>query len=708
MKKKQVWIFSGIMLCVFLILFYYLSALLYGGLDLAAIPKRADRILGDPFANYWNDNTPLFLMLGIAVGIFVIAYMLQLTGNFMFGREYGSAKWGNIKAINRRLAEPEEQENHILSESLRMSYHPKRSGMNNNQVVIGGSGRGKGFQNIYPNVTNCHGAYVITDAKGDTLNTIGSYMEYRNYTVRVIDLIDFEKSLHYNPFAYLREEEDVSILVDNIMANTKGNDKLGGDQFWEDGPKMLLVSIFDYVWYECPKSERNWTSVFKYLDMVSVSEEKNAYERLIDYLESSSSLGGSHPAVKNYKIFKSGAQETMQSILAILYARLQCFRLEKVQWLTAYDECDLYSIGLGVHGNPDKKVVLFILIPDETVLYSPIVGMLYTQLFQILFAQARKCGGALPFDVGFYLDEYANIKMPGDFIREIATIRSRRIYAKIFIQSISQMKSLHEKDWETVFGNADTMIYLGSGEKGSYEYVSGLLGEFTLNKRSSGKTYGSHGSTSSNVDSLGRKLMTEDELRKMDKEKCIVLLAGENPVIDKKYQTGKCERFKKAVELGSYELPDRAVRSGMHFQDLEQVALEPLEEEEVAFYQKQKESGEISQYIILDEESFLQMHFDEEPMDEEEIQKLMQQSQERIREIEVEQCGVTLDLSVGTAYDWINRYPLDPEQTEEIIQALEDGMTDEEIKTFYDPNLTARQMNQMRRLLMLSRKEAGK
>ena len=176
----------------------------------------------------------------------------------------------------------------------------------------------------------------------------------------------------------------------------------------------------------------------------------------------------------------------------------------------------------------------------------------------------------------------------------------------------------------------------------------------------------------------------------------------------KKYQTGKCERYKKAVELGCYDLPDRAVRNGMHFQDLEQVSLEPLEEEEIDYYRKQKESGASPQYIILDEDSFLQMHFDEEPMDEEEIRELMEQSQERIREIEEEQGGAILDLSVGTAYDWINRYPLDPEQMEEIIQALEDGMTDEEIRTFYDPDLTAKQMNQMRRLLMLSRKETAR
>lgn len=708
MKRKQAYIFSTIMLLILLVCCYYLSAIFCEGLDLGIVRERIQMVKLHPFANYWNHTTPLFFLLGFTAELFILAYTIQMTGNFMFGREYGSARWGKIKSINRRLADPKEQENHILSDRLRVSYDPRKSDMNNNQVILGGSGRGKGFRNIYPNITNCHGAYVITDAKGDTLRTIGNYMAYSGYTVRVVDLIDFEKSLHYNPFAYLQEEEDVSILVDNIMANTKGTDKITGDQFWEDGPKMLLVSIFNYVWYECQKAEKNWTSVFKYLDMVTVSEEKNAYERLLDYLESSSKLGSSHPAVKNYKIFKSGAQETMQSILAILYARLQCFRLEKVQWLMQYDETDLYSVGLGVHGNQDKKVAFFILIPDENVLYSPIVGMLYTQLFQILFRQARQCKGSLPFDVGFYLDEYANIKMPGDFIREIATIRSRRIYAKIFIQSVSQMKSLHEKDWETVFGNCDTMIYLGSGEKGSYEYVSGLLGEFTLQKRSSGKTYGEHGSVSNNVDSLGRKLMTEDELRKMKKDKCIVLLAGEDPVLDKKYQTEKCERFKKAVELGNFDIPERAVRDGIRYRDMEHVSMEILTESEADFYKRQKDQGMTQQYIVLDEESFLQLNLEEpEKFTEEQVKEIMSKNKARIEQIEESFQARYMDLSSGTVYDWINRYPLSAEQMDEILQALEDGLTDEEIKTFYDPDLPAQKMNQLRRLLLLSKKRGG-
>lgn len=708
MKKKQAYMFAGILSVMILVICYYLAAACSEGIELAALPERLQDICEHPFRNYWTGRTPLFLVLGVVIDLQVTAYIIQQTGNFRFGQEYGTARWGKIKAINRRLAEEEESNNHILSEHLRVSYDPDKSDMNNNQVILGGSGRGKGFRVIYPNLTNGHGAYVITDAKGDTLRTIGKYMEEdKGYTVRVMDLIDFEKSLHYNPFAYLEEEEDVSILVENIMDNTKGNDRMAsGDKFWEDGPKMLLISIFNYVWFECKTGEQNWTSVFRYLDMVTVGEEKSAFEKLIDFLESTSPMGGEHPAVKNYKIFKTGAQETLQSILAILYARLQVFRLQKVQWLMEYDETDLYSIGLGLHGNPKKKVAFFIKVPDETILYSPVVGMLYTQLFQILFRQARKCGGSLPFDVGFYLDEYPNIKMPGDFIREIATIRSRRIYAKIFIQGISQMKSLHEKDWETVFSNCDTLIYLGSGEKGSYEYISGLLGEFTLNKRSSGRTYGEHGNASSNVDSIGRKLMTEDELRKMNKKKCIVLLSGEDPVMDNKYPTHNCERFKKAVALGIYDPPNRTVKEGFRFRDIEKTEIDLLNQEETEYYKSQ----EHPQYIILDEDSFLQLDFNEFPLDEDKIKAMMQKNQERIEEIE-ELCeeseGKTLDLSFGSAYDWLNRYPLNPEQTEEIILALEAGMADEDIKKFYDPELPAQKMNQMRRLILLSKKKEG-
>lgn len=703
MKQKQAYIFSGILSVGVLIICYYLAAVFAEDMDLASLAERMQYIYEHPFRNYWNNRTLLFLALGAVADLQITAYIIQQTGNFMFGKEYGSSKWGKIKAINKRIAEKIESENHILSKSLRMSYNPQKSGMNNNQVIIGGSGKGKGYQIIYPNMINCHDVNVTTDAKGNTVKEIGRYMEYEGHVVRVIDLIDFEKSLHYNPFAYLEEEEDVSILVDNIMSNTKGNDTMNSDQFWEDGPKMLLISIFNYVWLECKKSEQNWTSVFRYLDMVTVGEEKSAFEKLIDFLESTSSMGKEHPAVKNYKIFKSGAQETLQSILAILYARLQVFRLQKVQWLMAYDEADLYSVGLGVHGNPKKKVAFFIKVPDETILYSPIVGMLYTQLFQILFRQARKCGGSLPFDVGFNLDEYANIKMPGDFIREIATIRSRRIYARIFIQSISQMKSLHEKDWETIFGNCDTLIYLGSNEKGSYEYFSELLGDYTLNKRSSGRTYGEHGNASSNVDSLGRNLMTKDELRKMNKKKCIILLSGEDPVLDYKYPTGKCKRFKKAVELGEYIPPDRATKDGMYFKDIEKAEIDLLEKEEVDYYKNQTHP----QYIILDEDSFLQLDFDSEfPLDEDKIKEMMQKNQKRVEEIE-KLCGEpekTLDLSFGSAYDWLNRYPLDPEQTEEIILALETGMSDEDIKKFYNPELPAQKMNQMRRLILLSRK----
>lgn len=251
------------------------------------------------------------------------------------------------------------------------------------------------------------------------------------------------------------------------------------------------------------------------------------------------------------------------------------------------------------------------------------------------------------------------------------------------------------------------MIYLGSGEKGSYEYISGLLGEFTLQKRSSGQTYGERGSSSSNVDSLGRKLMTEDELRKMGKNKCIVFLAGEHPVIDDKYPTGLCKRFKKAVQLGDYKQPSRAVRNGMLLTDKKHIEVQSLNKEEVSFYIKQQEQG-LENYIFLDKESFLTMDLeDEHTFDAENIKELMKKSKERIQQIEdqTEPEEKKIDLSFGSAYDWLNRYPLEPDQTEEIVIALEDGMTDADISQFFDPDLPAKKMNHIRRLLMASKRK---
>ena len=715
MKKKQALLFIALMSFVVMTLAYFISGVfLYEDVTLLNVLEIFEEVLKNPFRNHWNEKTIACLGVGFIISLMMASHIISQTGNFMFGNEHGNAKWANIRELNKRLAERNEEENRILSKSLRVSFEPNRTNMNNNIVYIGGSGKGKGFNNIIPNLANgINRAHVVTDSKGDTLRLMGHYLEAKGQEIRTLNLIDFEKSLHYNPFRYLKNEEDIDILVDNIMENTKANDNSAPtDQFWEDGPKMLMVSIFDYLWMEYKPARQNWTSFFELMDQVAIEEEKNEYAKKIAVLERTHELGANHPAVKNYNIFKNGAAETMGSILMILAARLRVFRMQNVQWLMQSDELNLYEIGTGLRGDTGKKVSLFMLIPDENIIYSPIVGMIYTQLFQILFEQARENGGKLPFYVVFDLDEYANIKMPADFIREIATIRSRRICANIYLQSISQIKALHKDDWEVIFGNCDTMVYLGSGtgEKETFEYISELLGEFTIHKRSTGVTYGANANTNSNIDVLSRKLMLPAELRKLSYRKCIVLLPEADPVLDDKYDTKNSKWFKEMIKMGDYEGEVRAKREGTNkliWTDLKKLTIEFLTEEEQKYFREQAEKGNMK-LIELDEESLMQIDFSDAPkFDETHLKEVMLQKKpllERMqREGEREEGGI--DLSVGSAYDWLVKYPLNDDQREEIIQALEDRMTDDEIREFYNPEYSAKKMSQLRRLALMLKQD---
>lgn len=704
MSKRRARIITCIVFAVVILLSYYLSGLfIHADLSFENLQIYMLDILAHPGRNYWNDKTPLVMIAGIAIAFFVSSTVIGQSGTFMHGREYGNTRWANIRQMNRRYAE--KSDNHILSERARLSYDPKRTNLNNNQLIIGGSGKGKGFRSIIPNLHTCHGAYIVTDAKGDTLRAMGDYMERNGYTLRILNLLDFECSLHYNPFHYLVHEEDVDILVDNIMANTKLHDTMSGDQFWEDGPRMLTIALINYVWLACKKSEQNWTSFFKYFNMVTATPETNRFEQHIDKLELEHPMRENHPAVKAYKIFKDGAQETMASVLMVLKARLQVFSKENVKWLLQYDELDLYSVGLGVHGNPGRRVALFVLIPDEHILYSAIVGMLYTQLFQILFAQARSRGGSLPFDVGFYLDEYPNIKMPKDFIREISTVRSRRIYAKIYVQSISQLKSLHKDDWQTIAANCDTLVYLGTGEKDSYEYISDLMGEFTINKKSNSQNYGNNTGSSTSVDILSRKLMIPAEVRLLKNEECIILIHGLYPIRDKKYRT-EAKTWWKQNKDQNYRPKQRGIRDHLQMRDQVRMRMEEITDKEAAYYRKQEQQGYRIPYITLDEDNIEHIFFDTGTVKntgylKQVMKKANIEEPDTVEHADEQTKGRVLDLTQGTVFDWMKQYPLNLEQTTVILKALEDKMTDDQIRTFYLPDESARRMDEIRNITKL-------
>ena len=420
-----------------------------------------------------------------------------------------------------------------------MSNRPKNpaNARNKNVLIVGGSGSGKTRFWIKPNLLQLHSSYVLTDPKGTTLLEVGNAFVHANYRIKIFNTINFRKSMHFNPFAYLHSEKDILNLTTTLMANTKGEGK-GGDPFWEKAEGLFLQAIFYYVWLEVQPAKRNFETVLKLLGEAEVTEQGKAskLDVRMKFLEESSPLGANHPAVKQYNKCMRGAGDTVRSIIISANSRLAFLENKQVLRLLSKDELNLSDIGIGVNGDGETKTALFCVIPDSDKSYNFIIGMLYTQIFQELYYQADfNCGGRLPIHVTFMLDEFANVALPDDFCSLLSTMRSREISSIIIIQNFAQLKALFKDTWETIPGNCDTFIYLGGNEQSTHKYVSELLGKGTIDKKSSGETKGRQGSSSRNYDVLGRELFTPDEVRKLDNKKCIIFIRGFDPIMDNKF-----------------------------------------------------------------------------------------------------------------------------------------------------------------------------
>lgn len=483
-------------------------------------------------------------------GLFFLYHMAD-TRKFMPGQEFGTARLLTPKELNRQTCdEKNPQNNKILSQEARLQYNMPN--VNANSVIIGGSGSGKSFYEVKPNLYQCATSVVVTDPKGELLRDCGGFLEQNGYTVRVLDLIDFDGSDRYNPFRYIHSDEDIIKLITNMMANTTPKESSPSDPFWEHSESMLHQALMSYVWYEYPKmgKEANMPGFMELLNMAKVPSkegEKSDLDRLMEQLPSD------HPARVTYEKVRGGAQDTIRSIFISAHARLAFLQNPKVMRILESDDMDFASFGEGVFQNPDRKVALFLKIPDNDKSYNFICGMLYTQMFQELELLAdKKYEGKLPVHVAFWLDEFANIALPKNFINVLATMRSRNMSANIIIQNIAQIKSMFKDDWESLTGNCDTLIYLGGNEQGTHEYISKLLGKYTIDKKSHGETKGSHGSSSNNYDVLGREILMPDEVRKMDNRKCLVFIKGYDAVMDDKYHTWETKAYKESEALGPY------------------------------------------------------------------------------------------------------------------------------------------------------------
>ena len=493
------------------------------------IIKNIGIALSNPLKISFVDNSIKTIVILLLIYILSILLYESNRKNYRRGEENGSAKWGKVKELNKKYKQPNNY-NKILTKNVSIGINGKEHRRNVNVLVIGGSGAGKTYSYCKPNVMQCATSYVILDPKGEIVRDTGYLLEKKGYEVKILDLINMEKSHCYNPFVYIKTDNDVQKLATNLFKSTTPKGSTTNDPFWDTAASMLLLALIFYLKYEAPPEEQNFVMVMELLRAGDVKEDDDDYVSPLDMLFNRlETRNPEHIALKYYRSYHSGSAKTLKSIQVTLASRLEKFNLESMAQLTQTDELDLQSLG-------EKKVALFAIIPDNDTSFNFLVSILYTQLFQQLFYLADyKYKGSLPIHVHFVMDEFANVSLPDDFDKILSVMRSREVSVSIILQNLAQLKALFEKQWESIVGNCDEFLYLGGNEQSTHKYVSELLGKETIDTNSYGRSYGSHGSYSKNDQIAGRELLTPDEIRMLDNNYALLFIRGERPVKDLKF-----------------------------------------------------------------------------------------------------------------------------------------------------------------------------
>ncbi len=570
-RRTPLWVYTlGIIPAVWLALL--LAPSVSGGLD--GIIQALPGAMNHPFKIIWCEDSGKTVLLFLAAYSLGVGIFLSTRHPYRRGEEHGSAQWGDSGRVNHRYADKVFSENKLFTQHVRMGLDTHKHRRNLNTVVIGGSGAGKTRFYAKPNLCQANTSFVILDPKGELLRDTGHLLEKKGYEVRVLDMLNMEKSFCYNPFVYLRDDNDVQRLVTNLFKSTTPKDSKSNDPFWDTAASMLLMALILYLKYEAPPQEQNFSIVMELLRAAEVREEDEEYQSPVDELFDRLEMKQpDHIAVKYYRDYRSGSAKTLKSIQITLAARLEKFNLRTLSALTATDELDLPSLG-------ERKVALFALIPDNDTSFNFLVSILYTQIFQQLFHLAdHKYRGSLPVPVHFLMDEFANVSLPDDFDKLLATMRSRNISVSIILQNIAQLKALFEKQWESILGNCDELLYLGGNEASTHKLLSeSYLGKSTLWLDSYGESKGRSGSYTTNRSIIGRELLTPDEVRMLDNRYALLFIRGERPILDEKYNTFHHPNFSMTAngKARPYEhgQTDRAV-AGVTAQRMSQKQKEP-------------------------------------------------------------------------------------------------------------------------------------
>ena len=531
-NQKTIYILLGI-LSVFVIWLALMVAGCYEeDIKLFELLDRLTVAMNNPthitFNEYSLKAVLIFLFL-YAMGIGIYFSSIE---NRRPGEEHGSARWGNVKSVVKRYMDKDSYKNIILSQNMRIGLNAKKHRRNLNVLVVGGSGAGKTRFYAKPNLMQCNTSFIVADPKGEMLRSIAPLLIENGYDIKVFNLIEPENSDGYNPFVYIRKDEDVIKLISNLIQNTTPKNAQQNDPFWEKSEIALDSALMLYLLHEAPPEEQTFEMLMFLIENAATveDEDESGYQSPVDILfQGLEDEKPEHIAVRQYKIFKQASGKTAKSILISAAVRLAAFNLPEIAKMTSYDNLDIGSLG-------ERKRAIFCVIPDNDNSFNYLVGMLYTQAFQALYFNAdNNHGGELPIPVHIVMDEFANVALPDNFERILATMRSRCISVSIIIQNMAQLKALFKDSWENITGNCDTLLYLGGNEQSTHEYISKMLGKETIDTRTRGITKGQHGSSNTNYQNAGRELLTLDEVRLLDNSNALIFIRGERPLIDKKF-----------------------------------------------------------------------------------------------------------------------------------------------------------------------------
>lgn len=726
-KKKRPYM-TFLLLLIPVLAFSYLVGGLFKipGITIQNIQDNLTYVLLHPFDNWWNDKSIPCMLMGFMAWFMLIGWYTYNYRDYHFGQEHGSEDWADINNLSKILPDKDDQYNRLLSKNVKVS---KKILSNNNMLVIGASGSYKTTSLVIPNLLRITNTKVILDVKGDLQYGYGNYLRQKGVAIHSLNLKEPWKSDRFNPFVYIERESDLMRLVTTLHSAVEKPDAMKGDPFWDDGVDLYLQAMFFFEWLNAKEEKRvgNMNNILRLVNMETqkVDEETTCLQQAMDEL--AERKGPLYPPVRDYRKLKDGATETVRSIILMVNTMLKLCETADIKRIFSGNDINIRELGMGVDDNPRKKSVLFLVLPDNDSTYNFLIAMFYTLMFDVLMRIADdEVHGPLPIEVEVWMDEFYAGAKPANPDVLLGVIRSRNIVMIPILQSVAQIKTLFKNDkWETILDNAATMIYLGAGPGASstHKYISELLGKSTIDTRTDGMNRGRNGSTNINNAKAGRELMTPAEVKRMNRDNCIIFLEGQSPIFDEKNKPFHTKEFNYARSLGAYEHPVHVVYDDekMEYITIEQERLfQELTPDDAIFYRKAAEKNKNITVIDVEARDFLYMNWKKPKLTEEQVIALYQDvvkkefedgdlpedvkavsendksetsSEEAVGEIPV----LGWDLS-GSIFECIKRYSnvLTPDQMEEIVQGLEIGLSEKQVKTYF--NLPVEEMRLLKRV----------